>query len=51
MVWLLKGTILEDEENTTTQSVISGRKIYPIIVILPLIFEQKFNFEKVNALM
>ncbi len=51
LVWLLKGTNLKEDENATAQPVISGRKIYPIIVSLPPLEEQKVIVQKVNALM
>jgi type I restriction enzyme, S subunit len=51
LVWLLKGTNLKADENATAQPVISGRKVYPIIVGLPPIEEQKAIVEKVNSLM
>ena len=51
LVWLLKGTNLKEDENATAQPVISGRKVYPIIVGLPPLEEQKVIVEKVNALM
>ena len=40
LFWLLKGTNLKENENATAQPVISGRKIYPIIVGLPPKSEQ-----------
>jgi type I restriction enzyme, S subunit len=41
LFWLLKGTNLKEDENATAQPVISGKKIYPIIVFLPPLEEQK----------
>jgi type I restriction enzyme S subunit len=38
--WLLKGTNLKENENATAQPVISGRKIYPIVIGLPPTAEQ-----------
>lgn len=49
--WLLKGTNLKENESATAQPVISGRKIYPIIVGLPPLEEQKRIVAKVNELM
>jgi len=41
LVWLLRGTNLKENENATAQPVISGRKVYPIIVGIPPLLEQK----------
>ena len=49
--WLLKGTNLKENENATAQPVISGRKIYPIIVALPPLAEQQRIVAKVDELM
>ena len=38
---LLKGTNLKENENATAQPVISGSKIYPIVIMLPPLNEQK----------
>ncbi|HCM5461926.1 restriction endonuclease subunit S [Klebsiella aerogenes] len=38
---LLKGTNLKENENATAQPVISGSKIYPILIMLPPLNEQK----------
>ncbi len=51
LVWLLKGTNLKENENATAQPVISGRKIYPIIIGLPPFAEQKRIVDKVDQLM
>ena len=51
LYWLLKGTDLSIRDNSTAQPVISGRKIYPIIVGLPPYKEQKRIVTKVNQLM
>jgi type I restriction enzyme S subunit len=50
LVWLLKATNLKEEENATAQPVISGRKVYPIVVGLPPLEEQKAIVEVVNQL-
>ena len=51
LLWLLRGTNLKEDENATAQPVISGRKVYPIIIALPPLEEQKAIVKKVNALM
>lgn len=51
LVWLLKGTNLKEEENATAQPVISGRKVYPVVVGIPPLQEQKCIVEKVDSLM
>ncbi len=51
LYWLLKGTDLSIRDNSTAQPVISGRKIYPIIVGLPPFQEQKRIVAKVDQLM
>jgi type I restriction enzyme, S subunit len=50
LVWLLTGTNLKEDENATAQPVISGRKVYPIIVAFPPLEEQKAIVEVVNEL-
>jgi type I restriction enzyme S subunit len=50
LFWLLKGTNLKEDENATAQPVISGRKVYPIIVAIPPLEEQKAIVEVVNQL-
>ncbi len=47
----LKGTNLSVRDNATAQPVISGTKIYPIIVGLPPLKEQKRIVAKVDQLM
>ncbi len=48
----LKGTNLkENEKNATAQPVISGRKVYPIVVGLPPTAEQYRIVTKINELM
>ncbi len=51
LVLLLNGTNLKEEENATAQPVISGSKIYPIIVGLPPLAEQHRIVAKVDELM
>jgi len=51
LIWLLKGTDLKKNENATAQPVISGRKIYPIIIGVPPLAEQKRIVSKVDQLM
>ncbi|ETI58635.1 restriction endonuclease subunit S [Marinomonas profundimaris] len=49
--WLLKSANLNENDSATAQPVISGRKIYPIIVALPPIDEQHRIVAKVDELM
>ena len=51
LYWLLSGTNLKENENATAQPVISGRKIYPIVVGLPPKNEQHRIAAKVEELM
>ena len=51
LVLLLKGTGLKERENATAQPVISGSKIYPLIVGLPPMVEQHRIVAKVDELM
>jgi type I restriction enzyme S subunit len=50
LYWLLKGTNLKENESATAQPVISGRKIYPIVVRLPPQKEQHRIVAKVDEL-
>lgn len=50
LYWLLKGTNLKENENATAQPVISGRKVYPIVVGLPPLSEQVQIVSKVDEL-
>ena len=51
LVLLLNGTNLKKDEHATAQPVISGSKIYPIIVGLPPFAEQHRIVAKVDELM
>lgn len=51
LFWLLKGTNLKEQENATAQPVISGRKIYPIVLAIPPLAEQRRIASKVDQLM
>ncbi|HLP96031.1 MAG TPA: restriction endonuclease subunit S [Saprospiraceae bacterium] len=50
LYWLLKGTNLKENDNATAQPVISGRKIYPIVVALPPFNEQNRIVEQIVLL-
>jgi type I restriction enzyme S subunit len=49
--WLLKATDLRKRDNATAQPVISGAKIYPTILALPPLVEQRRIVAKVDQLM
>ena len=51
LVLLLNGTNLKQQENATAQPVISGSKIYPIVIGLPPLAEQHRVVAKVDELM
>ncbi len=51
LYWLLKGTNLKERDSATAQPVISGRKVYPIVVGLPPINEQPRIVVKLEELM
>ena len=51
LYWLLKITNIKENDNATAQPVISGAKIYPIVVALPPLAEQHRIVAKVDALM
>jgi type I restriction enzyme S subunit len=51
LVLLLKATNLKEKKNATAQPVISGTKIYPIVVGLPPLAEQYRIVAKVDELM
>ena len=49
--WLLKATDLRERDNATAQPVISGGKIYPIVLGIPPLAEQRRIVAKVDQLM
>lgn len=51
LVLLLNGTNLKENENATAQPVISGSKIYPIVIGLPPLAEQSRIIAKFDQLM
>jgi type I restriction enzyme S subunit len=51
LAWLLKATNLKENERATAQPVISGKKLYPIVVALPPKNEQHRIVAKVDELM
>jgi type I restriction enzyme S subunit len=51
MCWLLKATDLRERDNATAQPVISGSKIYPTILAIPPLAEQRRIVAKVDELM
>ncbi len=51
LMLLLKYANLNKSDNATAQPVISGKKVYPILVPLPPLAEQKRIVTKVNELM
>jgi len=51
LCWLLKATNLSENDSATAQPVISGRKVYPIIVCIPPLAEQHRIVAKVDELM
>ncbi|MDW1876029.1 restriction endonuclease subunit S [Vibrio sp. Vb1026] len=51
LFWLLKATNLNENDSATAQPVISGRKVYPIVVGLPPLNEQARIVAKLNELM
>jgi len=50
LYWLLVGTNLKENDAATAQPVISGRKLYPIVVALPPLPEQARIVARVEAL-
>jgi type I restriction enzyme, S subunit len=51
LYWLLKSTDLQQNNGATAQPVISGSKVYPLVLALPPLEEQKRIVAKVNQLM
>lgn len=50
LYWLLRGTDLKENDSATAQPVISGRKLYPIVVALPPLAEQSRIVARVTEL-
>ena len=50
LYWLLVGTNLKENDSATAQPVISGRKVYPIVVALPPLSEQSRIVARVESL-
>jgi type I restriction enzyme, S subunit len=50
LYWLLVGTNLKENDSATAQPVISGRKLYPIVVALPPHLEQSRIVTRINEL-
>ena len=50
LYWLLVGTNLKENDAATAQPVISGRKLYPIVVALPPLAEQSRIVARVASL-
>jgi type I restriction enzyme S subunit len=50
LYWLLVGTNLKENDSATAQPVISGSKLYPIVVALPPHAEQSRIVSRVNEL-
>lgn len=51
LYWLLRITNLKENDNATAQPVISGAKVYPIVVAIPSLAEQHRIVAKVDELM
>lgn len=51
VIWLLKTINLQVDTSSTAQPVISGSKIYPILIPIPPIAEQKRIVAKIDQLM
>ncbi|EKO3403704.1 restriction endonuclease subunit S [Vibrio fluvialis] len=51
LVWLLKATNLGENDSATAQPVISGKKVYPIVVALPPKEEQRLIAAKIDELL
>jgi len=50
LYWLLRGTDLQKNHSSTAQPVISGRKIYPILIAIPPLAEQQRIVERLDQL-
>jgi len=50
LYWLLVGTNLKENDSATAQPVISGRKLYPIVVALPPLAEQSRIVTRISEL-
>lgn len=50
LYWLLIGTNLKENDSATAQPVISGRKLYPIVVALPPLAEQSRIVTRITQL-
>lgn len=50
LYWLLKGTNLKENDSATAQPVISGQKVYPVVVAFPPLAEQKRIVDKIDEL-
>lgn len=50
LYWLLVGTNLKENDSATAQPVISGRKLYPIVVALPPYAEQSRIVTRIKEL-
>lgn len=51
LYWLLRATNLKENESATAQPLVTGKKIYPIVVGLPPLAEQHRIVAKVDELM
>ena len=51
LYWLLEATDLRQRDNATAQPVISGRKVYPVVLGIPPKAEQKRIVSKVSILL
>ena len=49
--WLLTASDLGQNDNATAQPVVSGKKIYPLVVALPPLAEQKRIIEKLEQIL
>jgi type I restriction enzyme S subunit len=51
LYWLLKGTNLKERDSATAQPVISGKKVYPLVVGVPPLEEQPRIVKKLEELL